>query len=514
MSSVFPTRLRRQPLRAWKWPRQEHLLGGVYRRGAPPFDPFPSIQDVVDAVLCPVTVVHRAYHGLHGALTGPRGISEGIGEHFHEFISILKNDIALGRRRPDDALSLLRTYCSWRGLDAETEHILRQYLSYWLRRKRESLDELWNRGAGIFFEVHIASINVKFGRREVRYPIHGLIDEIDIVDKKIVERTLRGNESDGAPPFLKDFQVWLLWKVLTSINQDLIPDIWRNENFKEYQLIVETPYRDFRVEKNQPLFEEWAEDALAWISDITRSSIAVNEAWRNRGHHTRPCNFGDEIEECALAHLACYYRRRRYPERRSALREALRSLYRALYNEQLWSHDLLLYQLTRMEQDDDPAFRDELRGLLTGRNIYPVEIESAIGNDRFIVRIDGAINESLSEVVQDENFSFDMLLGAFSIGLRRRAFLILDDAEANPEDGRYVIRVDRINGAERMNAFLIRGLLLKEDPWFLKRLVQQALFSLEKWGMDREDRARNHTAVRLIDTLFGAGSLRARRERD
>jgi len=512
MSSVYPNRVLRQPLKVWRWPRREHLLEEVYRRGAPPFDPFPSIQDVVDAVLCPMTVVHRTYHGLHGALRGPRGLAEGEGEHFHRFMSILKSDIALGRRRPDDAFSLLRMYCSWKGLDAETESNLRRYLSFWMKRKRDSLNELWNQGPGIFFEVHVATINVTFGGRKVRYPIHGLIDEIDTINKKIIERTLRGNENDGIPPFLKDFQVWLQWKVLTSIKRNLIPKTLRNENFEKYELIVETPYRDFRVERNQPLFEEWAEDALAWISDITRSSIAISDAWRNRGHHTRPCNFGDEIEECAWARMACYCRRWRYPERRSALRASLRPLYRALYNEQLWAHDLLLHQLASMEQHDDPALRDELKGLLMGRNIYPIKVESTLEGGRCTVRIDNTVSESLLETIQDENLSFDVLFGAFSFGLRRRAFLLLDDEETNPEEGRYVMLIERINETEGMSAFLIKGLLLKEDPWFLKRLVQRALFSLEKWGMDKEDRAQNHTTVRLIDTLFGPHRLRARRQ--
>jgi hypothetical protein len=515
MSSVYPTRVPRQPLRVWRWPRQEHLLEQVFRRGPPPFDPFPSIQDIVDAVLCPVTVVHRTYHGLHGALSGPRGIARGEGDHFHRFVSILKSNIALGKRRLDEAFSLLRMYCSMEGLDADSESNLRRYLSYWLRRKRDSLDELWGQGPRIFHEVHVSTINATFReKRDVRYPVHGVIDEIDTINKRIVERTLKGNENDSNPPFLEDFQVWLQWKVLTSINRDLFPDILRNENFQDYDLIVETPYRDFTIEKNQSLFEEWAEDALAWISDIARSSVAISDAWQNKGHHTRSCSIGNEIEECYFARVACYHRRWRYPERRSTLHASLGPIYKALYNEQVWVHDLLLYQLTKMEQDADLNFKSELRRLLTGRNIYPLEIEENIEDNRYRVKIDETVRMSLVEEVQDENLSFDLLFGSFSVGLRRRAYLLLDEIETNPEDGRYVVYIEGMDGTERMNAFLLRGLLLKEDPWFLKRLVQQAVFSLEKWGVDREDRANNHVAVRLIDTLFGPGTLRARRKKN
>ena len=514
MSSAYPTRaLRqlRQPLRAWRWPRREHLLEQVFRRGPPPFDPFPSIQDVIDAVLCPVTVVHRMYHGLHGALSGPREIAEGVGRHFHRFVSILKSNIALGGERLDP-FTLLRRYCSMERLDADSESHLRRYLSYWLRRKRESLKELRGQGPRIFHEVHVSTINATFGEeRGVRYPIHGVIDEIDTISKRIVERTLRGDEDDPNPPFLEDFQVWLQWKVLTSISKDLFPDMLRNEDFQDYDLIVETPYRDFTIEKDQPLFEKWAEDALAWISDIARSSVAVGDAWQNRGHHTIPCSIGNEIEECGFAWVACYHRRRRYPERRSALHASLLPIYKALYNEQIWVHDLLLYQLTKMEQDADPNLRSELRRLLTGRKIYPLEIEEKIG-DRYCVKIiDEKVRMSLVEEVQDENLSFDVIFGSFSVGLRRRAYLLLDERETKPEDGRYLAYIEGMEGTEGISAFLLKGLLLKEDPWFLKRLVQQAVFSLEKWGIDREDRAKNHVVVRLIDTLFGPDTLRAKR---
>lgn len=512
VSSVYPTRSLREPVSPWRWPRRDYLLEREYRRGVPPFDRFPSVQDVVDAVLCPVAIVHKFYHGFRGALGGARGDGENIGALFHEFIALLKTDIALGRRSPDQAWDLFYGFCSERGVSEESERNLREYVSYWLRRKRRSLDELWNRRPRIFFEIHVASIRVTFevrGRR-TRYPIHGRIDELDVTNKRIVERTIRGNESAENPPFLKDFQLWLLWKIITSIDRNTIPEIWRGENFEEYELFVETPYRDFRVEKDQPLFEEWAKDALTWISDISRSTRTILEAWRNRGHHNRPCRFGDTIEECSMAYIACYRVQRRYPERRAALSASFRSLYRALFNEQLWSHDLLLYQLTIMEQD--PQLGNELRRLLMGRKIFPVEIERDLGGGRFILRVsNNDLRRTLHEILQDENFEFDIIFGSFCMGIRRRAFL--DFRESNLDEGRVVVRViPNIEISDTENAYLVRGgLLLREDPWFLKRVVQRALYRLEKWGLDREDRAQRHTTIRLIDTIFGPETLRARR---
>jgi hypothetical protein len=509
MSSSYPGRQLREPVERWRRPRQDYLLENVYRRGTPPFDPFPSVQDVVDATLCPYAIFHKIYHGHHGALVGLRGFGEEeikLGDYFHDFISYLKAEIVSGREVPSNAEALIGRYCSIRGLDVETENSLRSYMRYWLRRKRESLEQILNQRPRMFFEVHVASINVSFGR-SVRFPLRGIIDEIDITNRRIIERTLRGREDDREPPFLEDFQLWLLWKTISSVGRDAVREVLGCGSFEDYELLVETPYRDFRVDKNNPLFNRWAEDAFSWISDVARGNlITISDAWRCRGHHNRPCRYGEEIEECAMKN-ACYHRKRRYPERRSALREAFRPLYYALFNEQLWRHDLMLYQLAYMEQYEDDILRSCLRDLLIGRNIFPVEVVEPLNNGRFMLRIDGSLIGPLLEIVQDEIFSFDIIFGSFSVGLRRRAHLNIN----NIEDDRMIINVEGPVNVVCGNALLIRGgLLFREEPWFLKRIVQRSLFDLEKWGLDRDDRARTHVTVRLIDTLFGPGCFRAR----
>ncbi|MEO0252419.1 MAG: hypothetical protein ABIM44_09335 [candidate division WOR-3 bacterium] len=512
MFSQYLSRRLREPVPRWRWPRREHLLEEVFRRGTPPFDPFPSVQDILDAALCPYASVHKIYHGLHGALRGVRvGREEfDLGNYFHEFIAFLKTEISSGRRHFSEIMAIFNRFCAEKGLQADVENGLRSYLSHWIRRKRGYLEQIWSQRPRMVFEVHVASINVTF-ERSVRFPLHGIIDELDITNRRLIERTLKGREDDANPPFLKDFQVWLLWKVLKSINRDVARRIFGDEDFEAYELIVETPYRDFRVSKDNPLFNTWAEDAFAWVSDIIRGgSLAASDAWRNRGHHTIPCRFRDGPEECVMAN-ACYPRQRRYPEHKGALRESLRPLYRALANEQLWSHDLLLYQISEMEQDDDPGLRDALGNLLLGRNIYPVGVERSLVNGRFLLRIDEDARTSLQEVIQDEVLSFDVILGSFSFGLRRKVSLLLDDQLSNIREGNFVIRAEGLSDIEGMNAFLIRsGLIFREDPWFLKRITQQCLFDLERWGLDREDRARRHVTVRLIDTLFGPGTLRSR----
>jgi len=493
----------------------------VYKRGPPPFNPFPSVRDVVDAALCPYAVFHKFYHGSQSALIGLRENEEGtkLGHHFHNFISYLKTEIVSGRARPSDAEGLFTRYCFSQHVDADTENNLKPYLRYWLRRKRESLEQLRNQRPKTFFEVHVASINVTFGTfgRRVHFPLNGVIDEIDITNQRMIERTLRGREDDSEPPFLKDFQLWLLWKIISSIDRNIVHEVLGCEDFENYELIVETPYRDFYIDKDNPLFNELAEDAFSWINDLatgnySRLAIAISEAWQNKGFHGRPCRYGEEIEECALRN-ACYYRRRRYPERRSALGSDLRRLCYALFNEQVWVHDLLLYQLAYMEQCQDVDLRNDLRELLMGRSIFPAKVVEALDSEGFVLKVDEHLRGPLSEAHQDEFVNLDEIFGSFSVGLRRRARLDIDNPRSDIREGQIVVHVEGSVNVEGLSALLIKGsLLLREEPWYLKRLIQRSLFDLEKWGLDRNDKARTHVTVRLIDTLFGSGRFRARAE--
>lgn len=517
-SSVYPSnRVERTLPCRWSWrrPQRKYLLEQEYRRGPPRFDPFPSVYDVIDATLCPVAIVHKFFHGFRGAFRGPILERAGIGELYHELIAYIKTEISLGRRSPGDAMNMFYEFCERRRLDEETESSLRSYFSYWLVRKRDELEDIWNRRHTILFEVHVASINVTFGTG-TRVPLHGVIDEIDITNKRVVERTIRGSEIDRNTPILKDYQVWLLWKILTSIDRSAIPEIWRNEDFQNYELIVETPYRDYRIDKSQiqSQFERLARDALIWIQDISRNRAAVMDAWRNRGHldlpnvGARSCIGGDNvIEECSLAYSACYRGQRRYPERRQSFRAALRPLYRALFYEQLWNHDLFLYQIIIMEQSSDQNLKEELRSLLSGKVLH-VEMEP-LGNGRFLLRVNRP--EVLMELQQEEYLQFDIIFGSFSMGIKRKAVLDFEANESNLEDGVVVAIIENAENLEGFNAYIVRGLLVREDPWYLKRIIQRNLFRLEKWGVDRDDIAQRHTTIQLIDTIFGPRTLRARR---
>jgi hypothetical protein len=136
-----------------------------------------------------------------------------------------------------------------------------------------------------------------------------------------------------------------------------------------------------------------------------------------------------------------------------------------------------------MEQYPDTDLRKGFRELLMGRNIFPASIVRSIRNEGFIVRIDEEFRLPLLEVIQDEVVNFDILFGLSSTGLRRRAQLDIDNTYSNIKEGQVFVRIEGPTNVEDLSVLLIRGsLLLREEPWLLKRLVQQSLFNLEKWG--------------------------------
>jgi len=516
MCSQYLGRQLRQFLPRWRWPKEKHLREEVYRHGEPPFDPFPSVQDVIDATLCPFAIFHKIYHGQRGALVGLKEQEGGIqtGNHFHRFIAYLKTEIARGKADSNSVGRLFDKYCHREMIDSETRRSLDGYLRHWLSRKKDELREIEDQKPRVFFEVHVASINVRF-KRGVRFPLEGIIDEIDVANRRIIERTLRGREDDDTPPFLEDFQLWLLWKTISSINKSILYKVLGDKNLEDYELIVETPYRDFRVNKDNPKFENWAEDAFAWIEDLTIGGpVVISEAWRNKGHHDKPCTYGSKMEECAMSYFACYYRARKYPTKRGALREVLRPLYRALFYEQIWKHDLTLYQLAYMEQYDDKTLRNELSKLLIGRNVFPAKVIESLSDRELKLEVSKDLITPLLEVTWDKTFNFDIIFGSFSVGLRRKAYLDFDDPRSNIKNGQIIVRIEGPTNIESLDALLIEsGLLFREEPWFLKRIIQRALFDLERWGLDKDDKAKEHVTIQLIDTLFGPGRFRAQVEK-
>lgn len=200
------------------WRRSEHevLLENCYKYSRPPFDPFPNATNVVNASKCPVAVLHDILHAV-GDATIPGG-EYGLGILYQRFIAHLKlsaarNDI------PSPSDVRYRFVMFARDEDEKTKtDCWRYYVEPWCN---ERFDKLSEANEKIFFEVSVANAYVpfKFRDKNPTYPLRGRIDELDLKNRKIIERTIKGRRTDQSPPPLKDFQLWLLWEALSSINK-------------------------------------------------------------------------------------------------------------------------------------------------------------------------------------------------------------------------------------------------------------------------------------------------------
>jgi len=156
----------------------------------------------------------------------------------------------------------------------ESSDIWRLYVSPWVSRKLESGElQSISRDDQIFFELSVSNVRVPFHLKggERNYPLRGRIDEVDLTRKRIIERTIKGEPSDTSSPLLKDYQVWLLWKILCSLKARQLPQQWSSISFQDFDLIVETPSADFAVSRDNSDYTNDTHYAYSWINDISIS---------------------------------------------------------------------------------------------------------------------------------------------------------------------------------------------------------------------------------------------------
>ncbi|GAI17474.1 unnamed protein product, partial [marine sediment metagenome] len=132
----------------------------------------------------------------------------------------------------------------------ESSDILRNHIEPWVRRKLQNGElESISDDDQLIFELSVGNARIPFhlekGKRH--YPLRGRVDEIDLTRKRLVERTIKGTPLDTESPLLKDCQVWLLWKILCSLKREQLPLQWKSVDFQNFDLVVETPYKDFTI---------------------------------------------------------------------------------------------------------------------------------------------------------------------------------------------------------------------------------------------------------------------------
>jgi hypothetical protein len=470
----------------WRRPDKEVLLNRVFPTGKPPFDPFPTVTEVSNAYFCPLAAYYDLWYNINYALEPNPFKFKGAGDTFQQFIAQLKTSIINGERIPEGPRGIWWIRDRFENLGDQTDHrIWEFYLEPWSGRKIEELRKIQYK-ANIFFEVTVSSSYIPFLFDEgghSTYPLFGRIDEIDIDGKRIIERTIK-RSNDGNPPLLKDYQVWLLWKALCSVERTYYPIPWTNVDFREFELIVETPQRDFIVEKNQPEFEEKTHDAYAHIHDLAFERKGVQEAYDGRR-----CTYENKEPNCALS--VCYFGKPQFPSSREEMKREFKRWSRALFHEIMWDRDLQLYQSTMLEEGVLQQIGFMVMGKITGIP-KPNQIE---------VDVPSAQTGPLRVISSDQLKEFVVIpFGSFKLGLRVGAH---PSENKIGEDKILLTLTKSVPISNQALIFTDNFLLFQEQPVFLSSNLQRDLFWLERRGKKKIEEANKLSPIQLLESVFG-----------
>lgn len=491
--------VRREPLARWRYP-DTHTLHGVFPSGRPTFAPFPTITNLLNANLCPRAILHDLLHGIEDALIPQYGKEKQRGELFHKFIAYLKlslrnSNLSITGSNIQTQQERIRTlffkFAQSQGFSTnESNDLWRNYVEPWVRRKLQN-GELVNISpdSEFFFEISVANYRVPFqlGDGIRHYPLRGRIDEIDFTDRRIIERTIRGTSSDNNPPLFKDYQVWLLAKLLCSIEANKLPSSWRGIRFKDFSLIVETPFRDFTVPFENPDYLMDTHYAYAWINDISLSESpgVYKEVFENA-----QCSPEDPNRQCHHPFFNCFPKIYPYPKSRPEVRQTFQPWYRFLLWEQIWKGHLWQYQLLMLG-------RQELidRGL-----ILEARLVSCIEN-QLEIEIIGRQASSL----RGYDYCTIIPYGSLFCGLKMNARLI--EVRGNNvimefEDSRNILSKEIILLPPELSPPI-----MKEPLTFLDRQMQAALFRLQHIGCEDLDKAEQRSVIQLLEAIFGIRPL-------
>ncbi|PIX27612.1 MAG: hypothetical protein COZ67_01295 [Chloroflexi bacterium CG_4_8_14_3_um_filter_45_15] len=496
---------KRETLSRWSFPRDDILQGEVFPSGNPRFAPFPTVTDLLIADFCPVALLHDLLHGRNHALLGEAHYEiERRGDLFHKFIARLKLSLIKGELRLSgyDILtheakinSLFYPFAKRYGFDFNAcSELWGLYIGLWVRRKLEN-KELQNISADdeTFFEFSVANYYVPFpyesGKRS--YPLRGRIDEIDIKRKRIIERTIKGSSLDDKPPILKDYQVWLLWKLLCSLRRGQLPSKWSSINFQDFELVVETPYKDFIIPHENPNYIEKTHSAYAWIHDISISeSHGVN---REVYEAERPdnCTGLQPNQECGLIRT-CYPRNYPHPQCRPEIKQIFKPWYQYLLWEQIWKGDLFQYQLLRLKKEELVE-----KGLI-------LEGEIAYFNDS---KIELEMNKEIGSVRGYDEYTI-IPFGTLFCGKEMKAKLL------NIKGNRLIMEIQNEGIYPSRDAILLPGSLesfspiFQEPPTFLEKQKQTGLLKLQQSGAIKEEKAKSRSWIQLLEAIFGIRLLK------
>jgi hypothetical protein len=450
------------------------------------------VTNVLNAYHCPVASLHNLMHDSESyqeVQARGRPDEQWLGNEFHKFIARIKSGLVEGTLSVGGSsgnLLLRQEFLRFaRGL-ANPDRIWNLYLEDWSTRKIPELEKLHNKSR-LFFEMWVASPHVSFALQggQRNYPVQGRIDEIDLDNKRIVERTLRRGDSN-TPPYLKDYQVWLLWKILRSIPSLMYPEGWQNIDFAEFDLIVETPSQDYPIARDNPQFETKTHEAFAWIHDICFDPRGAGEAYRYKKQFCQP---GNVPHNCGLTNV-CYGRKWTYPSARDEMRREFRDIYRSLLWETIWTYDLLQYKFVMLSTGDL-----ERQGLIASGRIVDRQ------NNEVRVEVPPSQTNPIWTQSFDEKRFLLVPYGNLAVGLR------LGGTVKRESGNVFKVKFERvpipISGSTLIAPVSPEFRILKDEPVYLIRRLQSDLHSLQRMGGNDQVKTGSDSIIQLLEGLFG-----------
>jgi hypothetical protein len=494
MSSGFPSELPWAPIRRWRLPSERVLRGDIFEADEPPFDPFPTVTLVVKTAFCPLAMIHELFHGLSCPIVDEETEAiarsrRGIGKPFHLLTALIKHKVGEGELQATypAILQEIKKEAKTHGLKLQEIRDLEYYLRPWVQHRLMEREIAANKDT--YFEVQVAS-RVRFRSSEGTLSTYvlGKIDELDLQGNQIIERTTRGEPTSPNPPLYKDYQTWLLWKIISSLNENDIPSPWRGD-YSNMRLFVETPHDKYEVQKQNKVFEDLTVWALSWIQDVSHPNTRSKTIAQIYQEAIPECKKQMKHRMCGI--WLCYSKRRKYPTCRPLIHANFRWYYYSFFQDTMWKRDKFLYQLMLCSLD-------ELRELGI---LYKCRIVTSRRGE-LKVTLDPSALDRIRRLEQEERGCI-LLIGSPKFGIQTNSRITsIDDKGCTLW---YEWR--KMPSISYASILFPEATIFRATPVFLNTLRQRRLFLLERWGKDKDVEAERNPTIQLLEAVFGGRRL-------
>ena len=482
------------PVKAWRLPKPEVLKGDVFEADEPPFDPFPTVTLLVKTAFCPLAMVHELFHGLSCSIVDEEVEAvarsrRGIGKYFHLLTALIKHLVGEGdiQATPSAIFQQIEIEARSYGLNRQEIRDLGYYIRPWVQNRIIDGDLASNKDT--YFEVQVASkVQFRSAGATISTYLLGKIDELDLRRNRIIERTTRGEAGSPNPPLYKDYQIWLLWKIISSLNHNAIPELWKND-YSSTRLFVETPHSSFEIEKNNRVFEDLTVWALSWIRDVSDPDTRGRTIARIYQEAIPRCRNEMKYRMCGIE--LCRFKQRTYPTCRPIMRSNFRWYYSSFYQDTMWKKDKFYYQLMLCSLD-------ELKELGI---LYECRIVKG-GRDELRVSLNPDDIEIIRRLDPEERRCI-VLIGSPCFGVQTDAWITsIENRECT-----LWYEWKKMPSIPQASILFPEASIFRTLPVFLNQLRQRRLYSLQKWGRDKDEEAVTDPTIQLLEAIFGGRRL-------